>query len=85
MDFCLFFRKTAWRPTGVRRRHGVSSATSYEWKAKFGGIDVSDAGKPKTLESENVLLKKLLPDSLLGESILKAQLGKHWLCPMQGE
>tara|TARA_R110000765_G_scaffold417801_1_gene520610 strand:- start:967 stop:1188 length:222 start_codon:yes stop_codon:yes gene_type:complete len=42
------------------RRHGVSSATFYKWKAKYGGMDVSDARKLKTLETENARLKKLL-------------------------
>jgi putative transposase len=44
----------------VCRRHGVSSATFYKWKAKFGGMDVSDARRLKTLETENARLKKLL-------------------------
>lgn len=60
----------------VCRRHGVSSATFYKWKAKFGGMDVSDARKLKTLEIENAQLKKLLADSMLDNSILKDLLGK---------
>ncbi len=60
----------------VCRRHGVSSATFYKWKAKFGGMDVSDARKLKTLETENARLKKLLADSMLDNSILKDLLGK---------
>jgi putative transposase len=60
----------------VCRRHGVSSATFYKWKAKFGGMDVSDARRLKTLESENTRLKKLLADTLLDNSILKDLLGK---------
>lgn len=47
------------------RRHGVSTATFYKWKAKFGGLDVSDARKLKTLEAENARLKKLMADSML--------------------
>ncbi len=61
----------------VCRRHGVSAATFYKWKAKYGGMDVSDARKLKTLEAENARLKKLLADSMLDNSILKDLLGKH--------
>ena len=60
----------------VCRRHGVSSATFYKWKAKFGGMDVSDARRLKVLETENARLKKLLADSMLDVSILKDLLGK---------
>ena len=48
----------------------------YKWKAKFGGMDVSDARRLKTLETENARLKKLLADSMLDNSILKDLLGK---------
>lgn len=61
----------------VCRRHGVSSATFYKWKAKYGGMDVSDARRLKTLETENNRLKKLLADSMLDNSILKDLLGKN--------
>ncbi len=61
----------------VCRRHGVSAATFYKWKAKYGGMDLSDARKLKTLETENARLKKLLADSMLDNSILKDLLGKH--------
>lgn len=61
----------------VCRRHGISSATFYKWKAKFGGMDVSDARRLKTLETENARLKKLLADSMLDVSILKDLLGKN--------
>ena len=60
----------------VCRRHGMSSATFYKWKAKFGGMDVSDARRLKTMETENARLKKLLADSMLDNSILKDLLGK---------
>lgn len=60
----------------VCRRHGVSSATFYKWKAKYGGMDVSDARKLKTLETENARLKRLLADGMLDNSILKDLLGK---------
>ena len=58
------------------RRHGISSATFYAWKAKFGGMDVSDARKLKTLETENARLKRLLADSMLDIVVLKDLLGK---------
>ena len=61
----------------VCRRHGVSAATFYTWKSKYGGMDVSDARKLKTLEAENARLKKLLADSMLDVSILKDLLGKN--------
>lgn len=60
----------------VCRRHGVSTATFYKWKAKFGGLDVSDARRLKTLESENARLKKLLADTMLDNAVLKDLLGK---------
>jgi len=60
----------------VYRRHGVSQGTFYKWKAKFGGMDVSDARKLKSLESENARLKKLLADAMLDNAVLKDLLGK---------
>jgi putative transposase len=50
----------------VYRRHGISSATFFKWKAKFGGMDVSDSRKLKQLEDENGKLKKLLAEAMLG-------------------
>ena len=61
----------------VCRKHDISSATYYQWKSKYGGMDVSDARKLKTLEAENARLKKLLADSMLDVSILKDLLGKN--------
>ncbi len=60
----------------VCRKHGISQNTFYKWKAKFGGMDVSDARKLKTLESENARLKKLLADTMLDNAVLKDLLGK---------
>ncbi len=60
----------------VCRRHGVSQGTFYKWKTKFGGMDVSDARKLKSLESENARLKKLLADAMLDNAVLKDLLGK---------
>jgi len=61
----------------VCRRHGVSSATFYKWKAKYGGIEVSDAKRLRALEDENRRLKKLLAESLLDNAALKDLLGKN--------
>ncbi len=58
------------------RRHGVSSATFYEWKAKFGGMDVSEARQLKTLEDENVKMERMLADAMLDDVALKDLLGK---------
>lgn len=60
----------------VCRRHGISQTTFFEWKAKFGGMEVSDARRLKTLEAENTRLKKLLADQMLDNAMLKDLLGK---------
>jgi putative transposase len=60
------------------RRHGVSSATFYKWKAKYGGLDVSDAKRLKALEDENAKLKQLLADAMLDKVGLKELLAKKW-------
>lgn len=60
----------------VCRKHGISPNTFYKWKSKFGGMDVSDARKLKTLETENARLKKLLADAMLDNVVLKDLLGK---------
>ena len=60
----------------VCRRHGVSSATFYKWKAKFGGLDVSEARRLKALEDENTRLKRMLADAMLDNVALKDLLGK---------
>ena len=54
----------------VCRRHGISSAAFYKWKAKFGGLDVSDAKRLRALEDENAKLKKLLAEAMLDNAIL---------------
>jgi putative transposase len=61
----------------VCRKHGISPATFYKWKSKFGGMDVSEARKLKTLETENARLKKLLADAMLDNAVLKDLLGKN--------
>ena len=62
----------------VCRRHGVSSATFYKWKAKFGGLDVSEAKRLKALEDENLRLKRMLADAMLDNAALKDLRGKKW-------
>jgi putative transposase len=60
------------------RKHGISEATFYNWKSKFGGMDVSEAKRLKTLEAENAKLKRLLADAMLDNSALKDLLAKKW-------
>ncbi len=60
------------------RKHGVSSATFYKWKAKFGGLDVSEAKRLKALEDENAKLKRLLADAMLDNAGLKELIAKKW-------
>lgn len=60
------------------RKHGISDATFYKWRSKYGGMDVSDARKLKALEDENRKLKKLLAETLLDAATLKEMLGKNF-------
>ena len=60
------------------RKHGVSDASIYKWKAKFGGMDVSEANRLRSLEDENSKLKRLLADAMLDNVALKDLLGKKW-------
>ena len=62
----------------LARRHGVSEATIYNWKAKYGGLDVSEARRLKALEDENAKLKRMLADAMLDNVALKDLLGKKW-------
>jgi putative transposase len=62
----------------VCRKHGISEATFYKYKAKFGGMDVSDARKLKALEDENAKLKKLLAEAMLDNAMLKDVASKKW-------
>lgn len=64
--------------TDVCRRHGISTATFYKWKAKFGGLEVSDAKRLKALEDENAKLKKLLAEAMLDNAMLKDVASKKW-------
>ena len=60
------------------RKHGISEATFYNWKSKFGGMDVSEAKRLKALESENAKLKRLLAEAMLDNAALKDLLSKKW-------
>ena len=62
----------------LARKHGISEATLYNWKAKYGGMDVSDAKRLRSLEEENRKLKKLLAESMLDQAALKELLTKKW-------
>jgi len=62
----------------VCRRHGISSATFYKWKAKFGGLEVSDAKRLRALEDENAKLKRLLAEAMLDNAMLKDVASKKW-------
>jgi putative transposase len=70
----------------VCRKHGVSSATFYKWKAKYGGLEVSDARRLKALEDENRKLKRLVAETMLDNAMLKEIGAKNvWSAPsMQG-
>jgi putative transposase len=60
------------------RRHGVSDASIYKWKARFGGMEVSEAKRLRALEDENGKLKRMLADAMLDNVALKDLLGKKW-------
>lgn len=62
----------------LARKHGVSAATLYNWKSKYGGMDVSEAKRLKGLEDENAKLKRLLADAMLDASALRELLTKKW-------
>jgi putative transposase len=62
----------------VCRKHGISDATFYKWRSRYGGMEVSDARRLKALEDENRRLKKLLAETMLDASTLKEMLGKNF-------
>ena len=62
----------------LARRHGVSEATIYNWKSKYGGLEVSEARRLRELERENAKLKRLLADTMLDNVALKDLLEKKW-------
>ena len=59
------------------RKHGVSDATFYKWRSKYGGMEVSDAKKLKAFEADYAKLKKLLAEQMMDVSTLKEMLGKN--------
>lgn len=65
-------------PRVVCRRYGISSATFYKWKSKYGGLEVSEARRLRTLEEENARLKKLLAEAMLDNVVLKDLASKKW-------
>ena len=66
------------KTSDLARRHGVSEATIYNWKAKYGGLEVSDAKRLRALEDENAKLKRLLAEAMLDNTGLKDLLAKNW-------
>jgi putative transposase len=64
--------------TDLCRKHGISDATFYNWKAKYGGMEVSEAKRLKALEEENAKLKKLLAEQMLDAAALRELLAKKW-------
>jgi len=64
--------------TDLCRKHGISSPTFYKWKAKYGGLDVSEARRLNALEDENAKLKRMLAEAMLDNVALKDLLGKKW-------
>jgi len=62
----------------VCRKHGVNEAAFYKWKAKFGGMNVSEARRLRQLEDENARLKKLLADAMPDHAVLKDIVAKNW-------
>lgn len=64
--------------TELCRKHGISDATFYKWRSKYGGMEVSEAKRLKQLEDENAKLKKLLAESMMDVSTLRAMLGKNF-------
>ncbi len=71
-------QETGQRTADVCRKHGISEGTFYKWKAKYGGLEVSDARRLKALEDENAKLKKLLAETMLDNAVLKDLNSKKW-------
>ncbi len=66
------------KTANLARKHGISEATLYNWKAKFGGMDMSEAKRLKQLEDENAKLKKLLAERMLDVDAMRELLSKKW-------
>ena len=69
-------REAGMKTANVCRKYGISEATFYKWKAKFGGMEVSEAKRLKALEEENAKLKKLLAEQMMDVATLHEMLGK---------
>lgn len=70
--------ETGMKVAEICRKYGISDATYYNWKAKFGGMTVSEAQRLKALEAENAKLKRLLVESMLDNAALKDVVGRKW-------
>jgi len=70
--------ETGMKVAEICRKYGISDATYYNWKAKFGGMAVSEAQRLKALEAENAKLKRLLAESMLDNAALKDVVGRKW-------
>ena len=70
--------ETGMKVAEICRKYGISDATYYNWKAKFGGMTVSEAQRLKALEAENAKLKRLLAESMLDNAALKDVVGRKW-------
>lgn len=70
--------ETGMKVAEICRKYGISDATYYNWKAKFGGMTVSDAQRLKALEAENGKLKRLLAETILDNAALKDVVGRKW-------
>lgn len=70
--------ETGAKVSELSRKYGIAEATFYNWKAKFGGMTVSEAQRLKELESENAKLKRLLADAMLDNAALKDVIGRKW-------
>ena len=71
-------QETGAKTADVCRKHGISDATFYKWKAKYGGMQVSDARRLKALEDENAKLKKLLAEAMLDNAMLRDVAARKW-------
>lgn len=71
-------REAGAKAADLCRRHGISEATFYNWKAKYGGMEVPEAKRLKALEDENAKLKKLLAEQMLDAAALRELLSKKW-------
>ena len=67
------------------RKHGISDATFYNWRSKYGGMEVSEAKRLKQLEDENAKLKRLLAEQMMDVATLREMLGKNFCGPVQGD